>query len=298
MKFFYLVVTLLCSFSLGLNAHGDAYDVDLIVFSKDRPLQLYAFLESLTTQAKGFHDITVLCHAKNERMAHAYKQVEQAFPTVDFVYQSCENPRGDFKRLLCSLVDHSHANYLIFAVDDIIVTDSFDIQECAKMLEQTKAYGFYLRLGKDITGCFMERRETGTPQFYPVQGGIGVLWHFEAGQGDWRYPNTVDMTLYPKATVVQACHQLSYHSPNTFEGVWCGWRLNLKTYGLCFETSKMINIPMNLVQTDWKNRVTNIFTADQLLDVFEKGNKIDVAALHQFPHKAPHVEAMPTFVKR
>lgn len=297
MKFFGFIVTLLCSFSLGLSAHGDRYDVDLIIFSKDRPLQLYALLESLATQAKGFHDIAVLCHAKNDRVAHAYKQVEQAFPTVDFIYQSRENPRGDFKRLLCSLVDHSHANYLIFAVDDIIVTDSFDIEECAKLLEQTKAYGFYLRLGKDITGCFMERRETGLPQFYPVQGGVGVIWHFDTGQGDWRYPNTVDMTLYPKATVVKACHQLNYHSPNTFEGTWCGY-VNLKMSGLCFETSKIINIPMNLVQTDWKNLMTNTFTADQLLDLFEKGQKIDVAALHKFPHKAPHVAAVPTFIKR
>lgn len=283
--------------AVNLGAHGGNYAVDLIVFSKDRPLQLYAFLESLTNNAKGFHDISVLCHAKNERIARAYDEVQQKFPHVDFVFQSRENPRGDFKQLLCSLVDHSHASYIIFAVDDIIVTDSFDIQECAQLLAQTKAYGFYLRLGKEISGCFMERRETGLPHLYPVQGGVGFLWQFDTGTGDWRYPNTVDMTLYPKTTVVQACHGLQYHSPNTFEGVWCG-RVNLKASGLCFEKSKMINIPMNLVQTDWKNLATNSFSADQLLELFEKGLKIDVAALHKCPHKSPHVDMVPTFVKR
>lgn len=295
MKFYLLVFSLLST--IGLCAHDGAYDVDLIVFSKDRPLQLYAFFDSLAQHAKGFHKITVLCHAKTEQIARAYEQVRQAFPVFEFVYQSRENPRRDFKPLLCSLVDRSHAKYIIFAVDDIIVTDSFDVQECAKSLEKTKAYGFYLRLGKDISGCFTEHRETGLPHLYPVEGGVGVLWQFNTGQGDWRYPNTVDMTLYPKGMVAQVCHQLNYHSPNTFEGTWAG-HANMQAYGLCFETSKMINIPLNLVQTDWKNPITNTFTAEQLLELFEKGYKMNVAALHKFPHKAPHVAAVPTFVKR
>ena len=69
---------------------------DLIAFSFDRPMQLYALLESLEYYVNGIQNIYVICRASNDRYRSAYEQVAEAFSRVTFVWQG-ENPKADFK---------------------------------------------------------------------------------------------------------------------------------------------------------------------------------------------------------
>jgi len=281
-----------------LSAMAVDAQVDLVVFSKDRPLQLYALLESSACYITGINKVVVIYCASGQNFDDAYSDVKQAFPTVDFIKQS-DNPRADFKNITNAVVFGLPSPYILFAVDDIIVIDHVNLNYCIKLLEEKKAYGFYLRLGSDITECYAERKHTGNPPLKVVTPDV-YAWRFYKAQGDWAYPHTVDMTLYRKKDIKNAFMTMHYSTPNTLEGAWaCRVGDKMKFRGLCFAASKIVNLPLNLVQADYlNNRCAGIIDPQALLVKFNEGLKIDIASMYRLPHSAPHVEYMPTFTAR
>lgn len=280
----------------SLAAGLPSADVDLVVFSKDRPLQLEALLRSCKKYLTGVAKTAVIYCVSTAEFDAAYEIVKKEFPNVNFVKQSA-NPRADFKPLTNTLVFGLPSPYVLFAVDDIIMTNYVDLSYCVAQLEAQRAYGFYLRLGKDITECYAERSVTGTPPLQQVATGV-YSWRFHQGSGDWAYPHTVDMALYRKRDLKAVFKSLDFTTPNTLEGLWAS-RVTSKTMnctGLCFEQSKMVNLPLNLVQKDYPNRCASVLDVLVLLKKFQEGYRIDVDALHQLPHKAPHVEYIPPFI--
>ena len=294
MKLFIKLCILLNCLTASLFA-SDA--VDLVVFSKNRPLQLYAFLESCEQYLAGANTISIIYYADSV-FAPAYDEVKTRFPYAQFLQQKELGARGDFKKLTVAASFTTDSPYIIFAVDDIVMIDAVDLRRCAQLLEQYQAYGFYLRLGTDITECYSENRHTGCPTLKLREQDV-YSWKFFRGTGDWGYPNTVDMTLFKKSDIQAYIKEMPYHSPNTFEGRWSGHASSvMQRRGLCFTTSKIVNFPLNLVQNDWNNRHSGECDPIFLLEKFQQGLKMDIAALHQFPHKAPHADYVPTFVMR
>src|SRR6185369_6849813 len=95
---------------------------------------------------------------------------------------------------------------------------------------------------------------------------------------------------------------LDYTNPNLLEGKWAAWWVQHKAsspLGLFYENSKILNIPLNKVQTvDILNRDMNLYSPAELLEKFEAGYKIDIAPLYQMKNKAVHTEYEPTFIPR
>ena len=190
------------------------------------------------------------------------------------------------------------SNYIVFAVDDIIVKDFIDFNHCITMLEQTKAYGFYLRLGKNLTECYSMNALQKVPPFLFEKNGI-CTWCFDEGEFDWGYPHTVDMTVYRRADIMQSLMDLPFTSPNTLEGAWSAQpNFDWKRIGLCYECSKIVNIPLNRVQHEALNNHMNLYTTDELLEKFQFGLKIDIKPLFNISNKAAHFEYEPIFILR
>lgn len=270
---------------------------DVLVFSYNRPMQLYCFLESLFMYVKNLGMVNVLYRSDNQEYADAYAQVQQKFPLVVFVKQSCENPQQDFKKNTVDSIEHGDNDYIIFAVDDIIVKGFCDLHDCIAALEKTHAYGFYLRLGMNITHCYMANRSHALPNLVPI-GNQMYAWSFKDGGYDWRYPNSVDMTLYKKSDIIEAFKNLDYSNPSNLEGNWfIPEYVDYEKIGLCYQSSKIVNIPLNVVQTEHNNTHMNLETV-YLLELFNQGLKIDSAPLYMIKNRSPHMEYYPSFIVR
>lgn len=204
---------------------------DVLVFSYNRPMQLYAFLESLFAYAKNIGTVIVLMRS-DDQYVQGYARVQEAFPSVAFAIQSSLSPQEDFKNITLRIVQDGSNDHIVFAVDDSIVKDRCDFKECIDALDKTKAYGFYLRLGKNIT-------DGDIPQLIPVASDI-YAWQFKYGMGDWHYPNSLDMTLYKKETILNALQKLDYTNPSDLAGNWLIPEfVDYEKVGLCYETSKI-----------------------------------------------------------
>jgi hypothetical protein len=289
-------VVLLGAGLLTLQSYAQKGTVDLVVFSYDRPLQLYAFLESADSYLTGVSTVSVIYRATDKEYAQGYAKVKKQFPDVTFLRQSSQ-PYQDFKPLVMKASFESPASYIMYGVDDIVVTDHVDLYQVVSHLEATKAYGFYLRLGTHIDECYMLQKQQRIPPLKPVGDGV-YAWTFAQAEGDWAYPNTQDMTVYRKKDIEQTYKRLPFISPNSCEGQWSSCA-DMSKQGLCFASAKIVNIPMNLVQTIYpNNRNMALFSAQDLLAKFNEGLKMDIRPLYKSHFKSVHVEYVPTFVQR
>lgn len=268
---------------------------DLLVFSYDRPIQLYAFLESLQRYLTNVSFISVIYRASDERYVEAYQEVQKAFPSAHWMCQS-EHPHKDFKPLVLDAIKHSPSPYLIFAVDDIVIKDFVDLSQCIQMLEKTKAYGFYLRLGLHVNYCYMADAPQKIPPYLPLESGI-LAWNFSLAERDWAFANTLDMALYRKGDLLPLLEKISYKHPDRLEQSWASHRKGAHSIGLCFESSKIVNLPLNIVNPS-DCRHSGSMTTEELLVKWKEGMKIDIDPLFQVQNLSPHIDYTPTFVRR
>lgn len=273
-----------CTYTMQKNDHPNT--VDLVVFSYNRPLQLYAFLESMQHYIKGIAHTFIIYRTSNATFDSAYESVAKDFPFAHFIKQS-SSPVQDFKPLTLDCIFAFESVYIIFAVDDIIIKDYIDLSECAKILEHYEAYGFFLSLGKNLNYCYSMNRPQQLPPFMENQG--VYCWQFDQGEYDWNYPHSLDMTLYRKSDLAYLLNMLEYKSPNTLEYA-LAIHADMSQKGLCFEYSKVLNFPLNMVQHDYDNLHTASYSINTLLNLFMNNLKIDIKPLYNYCNIARHVD--------
>ncbi len=267
--------------------------VDLIIFSKDRPLFLEGLLRSIDTYMTGLRTVTVILHASRTDYADGYRQIQQQFPEVWYREQNPIAPRKDFDRILRTTLAETAAPYIMFSVDDIFVLYPVLLERSTRLLATTGAYGLYLRLGTHITYCYMSRSVSGLPQFETIEDDV-VSWQLGGSSGDWGWHHSLDMTIYRRSTVEYFfdTHR-TIQSPNLFEGAWACVPIEKTARGICYLQSPIINCAVNMVQNDWRsNRCAHTYTTQELFDLFAHGYRIDISRLRSYERSAPHVEVI------
>lgn len=274
-----------------------AEKADLVIFSYDRPLQLWALLESIELNMSNVGDTFVVYRTSHNAFDSAYQEVINRFAHITYLKQS-GNPQEDFKYLTLRAIKSGTHPYIFFAVDDIVVTGPVDIDAAIQALEETKAYGFYLRLGLHLDYCYPMNASQAVPHGVVYNDSLFV-WQFQHGEHDWRYPHTVDMTIFRKKTVEEQIPYLSFTSPNTLEAQWAGRAAHTnRLYGVCNVQSPVVNLPINKVQKEYGNRHAETMSPYDLLAFFSKGLKMDIKPLQGYINKAAHEEYEPTFIMR
>jgi len=271
-----------------------AQSASVIVFSYNRPMQLFAFLESSDKRCSHIEKTYVLFRSDNEKSDQGYKIVQNHFPFVSF------HQEGNFKKILISLVENTPSKHIAFAVDDIIITEHINFATCIYALEKYKAWGFFLRLGKNITSSYFSKEKTPPPRDGKVIANRFFYWNVmktSSRCNDWGYPNSLDITLYRKKDILPYIRHLNYCNPNTLEKMWARKKNELtRKKCISFLHSKIINLPLNLVNTSINNPHGSVYSADFLLDKFLENYKIDIQTFYKPQNKAPHEDRPITLI--
>lgn len=257
----------------------------LIIFSYNRPLQLYALLESVQKYVTGIDHLIVIYRASNKAYQEAYATIPAEFSYVTFLEQT--NAPADFKQLTLQGIRHFCDDYLIFAVDDIVVKDYVNIKDAIALMEVHNAYGFYLRLGKHLSYAYANHMPQELPPFSMDDEGICV-WNFSEGPWDWSYAQSLDMTIFRSNDIFPWLQSLDYQSPNQLEHYLVLYAPH-GLRGICYQASKIINLPINMVQTYTYNNCVQSYLPEHLLELFNAGLKLDMSHLYQVRNSACHM---------
>jgi hypothetical protein len=280
-----------------------SHKVDLVIFSFDRILQLQAHLESTQKYVHNVNESFVLYRASTDDFEKAYQKLKTAYPLIKFIKQG-NDPSQDFKLLLVDIIcNQSTGDYILFSVDDIIVTDHIDIQECANAIEEYKADVFSCRLGKNIVESYNDN--VGFPLTQPPLTSLKshmFLWHFSQGSMEWSFKKSVDMTLYRKSDICDAIKTMPYKNPNGFELYWNHSYKETSakedSIGICFEYSRCINIPLNVVQQEYRGFAMGYLSAQELLEEFNIGSVIDIDHFFKMHNKSTHIPEIPPLIQQ
>jgi len=259
------------------------HKVSIIVFSKGRPMQLHAYLESVLKFSDAVQDdITVLyCETKGIR----YDKVKNQFPKVNW---RTENKfEEDLKK---TVIDAGR--YIMFGCDDVVFTSRFSLKKAAAYLEQhSQVFGFSIRLGKNIV-----------PYPADIMCKDGVMeWDWEKSEEQhYNYPWELDCTVYRKEDVVRLIDEEEkvIKNPNYFEAIINvdnrSEKLTRKHMACNENRGCAVVITVNRVQDSYQNgfddsMMTDIDSLDRLYN--DENNTMDIEKIAQMHNKTVHVGA-------
>lgn len=263
--------------------------IDGIVFSMDRALQLHALLGSYKDLTVRSSKLKIIYRASNEAYDVAYQEVFAEYS--DLIDVIPQHTRQDFQPLLIQTLSLLTSEYVYFLVDDNMFIEPVDLQACAS---QSSIYCVpSLRLGENLSRCYVMQREQALPQTASLVGGRGDIfntWVWKYGSLDWNYPLSVDGHFFLREEILALTKTLEFDSPNRYEeqlqrfhSVF-SWRL-----GVCYPKSRLINIPYNKVQTDIENLHGSVHQED-MLRMWNEGYRIDRKSYYGIANESAHQE--------
>jgi hypothetical protein len=289
--------------------------LQVVIFSKDRPMQLHATLASLMLHCQDLPDINVgvLYYASSKKFAQGYQELQIDFSSLPGLSWVGER---DFKQDLLRLVLGDHwggsgspdlrvhglrssgrriTRFILFLVDDTLFTRSFSFAAIASSLARCpRALAFSLRLGMNTTFCYSRSSPQQLPRFVATRN-RSLQFRWLGAEGDFGYPLEVSSSVFRVDDLLPLLRILPYSNPNRLEQRLAASRLVFSLCHpdlLCFERSVAFCAPLNKVQTVLPNRSgdSNGYSSDGLHFLFEQGLRIDVKTLTGFEPHAAHQE--------
>lgn len=256
--------------------------IDVIIFSKNRPLQLYALLESLFSYTDASHVANVaVVYAYDDLYTEALEEVSSKFSNIVFIKQS------NFKQDVASALFSSTNDYCTFLVDDIIFKNTISLNNIVELLKNNPGLLTYsMRMGLHLNFCYPINKEQPIPDGSVISQTF--VWNWMNAQGDWNYPLSLDGHVFKKSDVMSWISKINFKNPNQLED----FMQHAKTLGLpqhcaCHVFSSIVNVPINRVQNEYANRCGEVDPAS-LLDVWRAGKKIDIEHTFKIINDSAH----------
>lgn len=261
----------------------------IVIFSKDRAMQLDACINSLFANCEGLNYgdlIKVLYKTSNELHEKSYNILIEEHKNVSFVKED------HFKDDLVKIVLGSLQGIILFVTDDTIFTKKFsklDIREA--LVENPSALGISLRLGLNTTYCYMQNKQQNLPQVEHVFGDIYKYKWFGKDK-DFGYPLEVSSSAYSVGKMMLLLMNKHYNNPNSFESAMfttLDFYSNTSEDLLMYKTSRAFSNPCNIVQNKKTNRHGNT-DVDDLVNDFLDGKRIDIRKYKNMTTNSVHQE--------
>lgn len=277
-----------------------------IVFTKNRPMQLDAYLESLYRYFPSELIQTYVIY-KEELFAQEYERLFDKFRDCIVVRE------GDFHQDLMHVLDHVQTKYILFGVDDVVFFDSVDFNVIDRTFveQEDNIFGFTLRFSpdslKDSGDVITEKtiaNETVCRLNWKNGQTIHTRYPFEVScsfystelvkkivNNSMSGSNLVKSMFMPDSFIIRHLNKRwkrkilkrcgFFFNPNTFESWPCRWSKNhseqLPDYTY-FQKLCGCAIHINMVNTSTRNTHygTDEHTIETLNDRYKDNYRIDI----------------------
>ena len=234
--------------------------INLIIFSKNRAMQLDGLLRSIEQNCDIFDRINILYKATTPDHKKAYNILANKHGSCFFIKE--ENFKKDTESLICYNGFFSY-NHTCFLVDDCIAHRK--IKEIEKLyLFKTLKFKdiiFSLRLGLD---------QKNAPR-------IMIQFDWSQEKGDWNYPLSVDGHIFRTAYIDSLIKRIYFINPNKLEAGLQKFKEDAPPFMACFNESMVVSIPVNKVSdtSGCSSGDKYSYSVEYLNKLFLEGKRLD-----------------------
>ncbi len=252
--------------------------VTSVVFSRDRAMQLHAFLSSYNEMVSNPTPTKILYKATSDAHLKSYQELQKIFPRVDFIHET------NFRSQLIDLVKSINMQNILFFVDDMIFIRPVDFNNLG--LIDAKRYIASISIGKDYTFGSVLLKNIKLPKFTNMHDGwYQFKWDSVKELCEWSYPLTLPGYMFDRNEILSIFESIRFKAPNSLENNMQIFReLFMHRLGLCFEYTVAPCVHVNSVQSEYpENPVLGFYDSEDLLKYWEAGKQIDYQKLYNQP---------------
>lgn len=254
-----------------------------IVFSRDRAMQLDAFLASVERHVPALYDeVVVLYRATAERHAVAYSVLREERRAVTWIEES------SFRDDLLAL--RGRERQVAFHTDDDVFfapVQSFELRD--------DEVCFTLRLGLNTTYCYPLDLTEQLSEPRVEEDRVSWDWRLQ-GPGAYSYPLALNGHVFRAREAHEWLESVAYSNPNELESALQALDEKIESRMASFLHSVVVSIPANIVNETFPNRHAGGNDVGELNGRFLDGERIDTEAM-DFEHvSACHEEIELAFV--
>jgi hypothetical protein len=240
----------------------------VIIFSKDRPMQLDCLLCSLKKNASVPDYLSVIYKATNEEFEKGYSQILD----VNMIKET------NFKE---NVFNNLLGDYVLFLCDDDIIFKKIDFIEFSGDIAC-----FSYRLGHNIDYCYSNAK----PNI--LKNGIeeeGLLWwDWTQETLDFAYPLSMTAHLFSTHMMRLLLENIEFSNPNELEAKLQNQLQTLPHGMMSYDDSRIVGVPANRVNNSFENSngLMYAYSTKELNDRFLKGERIDFEQMSYPVHSA------------
>ncbi len=246
--------------------------IDSIVFSKDRAMQLYAFLKSYVEMVSGSGTMYVLYKVTDERHAGSYNDLKEIFRDDNIIFIE----ELDFRKQLIDLCQQSVAITIGLYVDDMVFLKKVNYEKLLNVdtLENVVSLG----RGQDLGYSMVLEKKQILPDFINRPDGLVYFrWDYTTDYNDWTYPIGVGGYFFGRDELLVMLRGVKFKAPNSLENNLQLYKpMFIHRFGVCLNQISCIPVHANLVQTESINPDLGTFSIEDLLHKWEEGLVIDL----------------------
>jgi len=265
--------------------------LDILIFSKDRPLQLYALLQSMDDRLIGLgKSVYLIVNYSNKNTKVYYEELIKDFEKI--IYGVVYETGKPFKEICLEIILSMPGTHLMVLMDDDLIIEKVPIQKILAMVANDRIGS--LRLGISTFYNYTVGTKMLQPPLLELGGeGAGMIsWLWRDGTFDWGYPWSLDGNIFERQFLVDRWHSLDFINPNTLEGQFALKNPELLQYhGVAFSKQALINLPFNRVQSSFENKSEG-YTTQFFLNLWAENYRIDVNWYYKRNYNSPHSEEM------
>jgi hypothetical protein len=255
--------------------------MNIIVFSKDRAMQLELFIRSFNKYVKNFdkYVINIIYTYSNDNFKLGYDKLKNMnYLNVNYLKET------NFKQDIIQLFN-SENKYSVFFVDDDIFKYPFDFYDNQMDIfeKNSDILCRSLRLHPNLTYCYTMKMGMVRPNF--LHNNIFV---WKGQSADFGYPMSVDGHIFKTKDILPLILNLNYTNPNSFESIMANNTLNLPKM-ICYDKSIVVNNPCNKVQ-NYNNNHHGTVKSDYLNNKFLEGYIISMNNIDGLENISCHQE--------
>lgn len=248
-------------------------NLQVIVYSKDRPWQLAEYLRTFRKFISSDIKPKVIWKASNETFTKAYEDL--------FTKGWCEpvsetDHKGTFKELVLRTID-TKIPYILWGVDDILWYRKLDnFAHVPNFLN--KAFSYSLRLAPNVTFCQPANNINKVPEL--VDYGGTLAYDRRNGWGDFDYPWDIGASIYKTINAISVVQAIEFNNPNELEAngamLFMGIGNPNAHVNCCVPKSLCSVVTINRAQNQFKNELAGPeHTLEELLQLYWDGAEYD-----------------------